>query len=499
MIAFSCQCGKPFKADAKFVGRVVRCPACRADITIPARKEDVDATQEKTLQPPPVFAQQAIAKTLDGKTDRLQKDYGNHRIIRHHAKGTFWKSSIARDYDLKRDVVLRELLIKGTKNQRAKKRFIAEAKIVARLEHPGVPPVYTFGTDRQDNPYITTKRVHGIPFSKAIEAYRSLPRKSKKRNAAFKELIRCMAAVCHTIGYAHQHGVVHRDLKPEAILLGEHGDTYVSEWGRAKPYGANIDESISDLSSGMMANPQYHNELTPDDTPSPYQSPEQASGNKVLVGPPSDIYSLGVILYVILTGCPPHVGETPQELLHNICTTPCKPPSKIARSVPGGLEAICLKAMTHDKTGRYSSATYMAHDLINWLDNEQVSVQKKSAIEKWVCPQGSVFLYRLLFLLAIILGIAGIIHERAKTTILEDAQTKYRSEITSLRSRLEDMTNRLPIVSPALPTPAPIQPIPEKIGTETLKPNLGPIFLSLLLQKTFRQTYQIIVAPLTRM
>lgn len=164
------------------------------------------------------------------------ENYGNHKIVRPHARGGMGQISIAHDENLGREVALKELFEKATAHNETVRRFFDEAKITAKLEHPGIIPVHSFGTDAKGNPYYTMKFVRGRSLKDIIKDYHALPEKAKNKPKMFRELIRRLAWVCQTMSFAHEQGIIHRDLKPANIMIGKHGETLVMDWGLAKPF-----------------------------------------------------------------------------------------------------------------------------------------------------------------------------------------------------------------------------------------------------------------------
>lgn len=313
-------------------------------------------------------------------------DYGIHRILRTHQKGGMGRILIAYDQFLKRDIALKELHPEVAEDISIVRRFIGEAEITAQLEHPGIVPIHVLSRDRDGLPYYTMKLIKGITYQEAIKAYHRNPTKQE-----LMHLIRRLVSICKTISFAHNKGVIHRDLKPANIMLGEHGETLVMDWGLAKPVGApNTDETTY----ASIAIEHHANEARPEltmvgaivGTPA-FMSPEQASPEDHTVGPLSDIFSLGTILYYLLVGQTAFSGRSTQEVLNKVRAASPPKPSEIKPNVPLGLEAICAKAMAKDPKERYQSASEMDADLCRWLDGEPVKAQKETlmqSIHRWI-------------------------------------------------------------------------------------------------------------------
>ena len=372
--------------------------------------------------------------------------YGCHKILRTHAKGGMGKISIAVDRNLKREVALKELFFEA-KGSTIRQRFLEEAEITARLEHPGIVPVHAFGVDAKGSPYYTMKLVRGKTFQEAIREYHTMPDDAESKTPTFRDLIRRFAAVCQTMSFAHDKGIIHRDLKPANIMLGEHGETLVMDWGLAKPYSESDDGTLGDLAAEKLnERPEITQQGKIVGTPA-YMSPEQASGDGLLVGPQSDIYSLGAILYHILAGTPPYTGKSSAEIVQKVLNETPLSPLQVRTGVPKGLDAICMKAIAREQSRRYFSATMLYRDLTNWLDDEPITARKDTRWERiWRWTRKNRDLATTLFLsiitFTIILGVCGMMLERAKAktvaaTMLADEMQKRAEEALKLAATKE--------------------------------------------------------------
>ena len=306
--------------------------------------------------------------------------YGPHCVLRTHQKGGMGRILIAYDQYLKRDVALKELHPEVLDDPSVVQRFVGEAEITAQLEHPGIVPVHTLGLN-EGHPYYTMKLIKGQTLQDAIKAYHRNPAKSELTG-----LVRRLASVCKTMSYAHSKGVIHRDLKPANIMLGEHGETLVMDWGLAKSLLHPEEETVL-LSE--VANEERQEVVRPELTTVgsvvgtlAFMSPEQATPGEGTVGPLSDVFSLGAMLYYLLTGQTAFSGRSTQEILNKVRnSTPVKP-SLIKPYVPSDLEAICLKAMKRIPADRYQSADELFDDLCRWLDNEPVQAGKETLVQR---------------------------------------------------------------------------------------------------------------------
>lgn len=256
----------------------------------------------------------------------------------------------AYDHVLGRQVAMKMLRSHAQKDPVALERFVSEAQTTSRLSHPNIMPVYDFGTLSTGEVYYTMREVRNRSLRSLIDQL-----KTGEEDEDIQGLVSVMfilQQVCLAIHYAHAQGVVHRDLKPDNIMLGEYGEVLVVDWGLAKRFG---DQEESNASHTLG-------------TPS-YMPPEQARGELDSVDHQSDVYSLGAVLYELLTVAPPFTGESPLEVMWQVVDSTLIHPSLRApeRDIPEALEQICLRAMAKRKHMRFVSAKAM-HDAIGqWI------------------------------------------------------------------------------------------------------------------------------------
>jgi WD40 repeat protein/tRNA A-37 threonylcarbamoyl transferase component Bud32 len=310
-----------------------------------------------TSLPAPIEARSDTPETLTRTTQ--------FTILHPHASGGLGTVSIARDEAMGRQVALKQIRPEIADDSRSRLRFLHEAEITGQLEHPGIIPVYALGLDSHGRPYYAMKFVHGRTLAEGIIEYHAHP-----TPLAFQDLLRRFIAVCQAIAYAHERAVIHRDLKPANIMLGQYGETLILDWGLAKRIGTT-DAPESDMPS-KPASAWMTRDGAVVGTPS-YMSPEQAAGQVELHGPAADIYSLGAILYQILTSTPPHSGGSASEVLSKVQETTPPSPRSLRSGVPRPLEAICLKAMSNRAEDRYPSAKALAEDVERYLADERVT------------------------------------------------------------------------------------------------------------------------------
>ncbi|HEY2253835.1 MAG TPA: serine/threonine-protein kinase, partial [Planctomycetaceae bacterium] len=307
------------------------------------------------------------------------------RILRAHAQGGLGCVSVALEEGLNREVALKELLNHHADDPSSRSRFLLEAEVTGNLEHPGIVPVYGLGKFPDGRPYYAMRFIRGGSLTAAIKQFHVTNRNgrnSRNDTLEFRKLLRRFIDVCNAVEYAHSRGVLHRDLKPDNVMLGEYGETLVVDWGLAKVTGQR--EQVVELngfgSSGVLPVSSSDSSKTVAGcaigTPQ-YMSPEQAAGQLDRLGPASDIYSLGATLYCLLTGGSPLRDLSVLETLRRVQAGNFPRPRQRSKNVSASLEAVCLKAMALDPEQRYASARALVDDLEHWLADEPVSAYRE--------------------------------------------------------------------------------------------------------------------------
>ncbi len=338
---------------------------------------DVQASLTR-LTTPPSEPDPLATQATDGNVNLSPAPGLRYRVLRPHAEGGLGKVSVALDEELRREVALKEIKGSYADHPESRARFVLEAEVTGGLEHPGIVPVYGLGTYADGRPYYAMRFIKGDDLKEAIRGFHEADQPGRDpgaRRLALRGLLRRFVDVCNAVAYAHSRGVLHRDLKPGNVMLGKYGETLVVDWGLAKPVGRGDAERRADegtlrpSAAAAVAATQMGAQVG---TPA-YMSPEQAQGRLDLLGPASDVYSLGAILYNLLTGRAPVQGTTVEEVLANVRRDAVLPPRRFQPNTSRALEAVCLKALALRPEDRYATALALAADVEHWLADEPVS------------------------------------------------------------------------------------------------------------------------------
>lgn len=358
-------------------------------------------------------------------------------VLRLHQQGGLGRLMIAQDSELNREIALKEILPAYADDQENRRRFVREAEITGNLEHPGIVPVYSLGEFADGRPYYAMRLIRGVDLRMAIDDYFIKPASRSEKELEFRQLLARFVSVCQAVDYAHSRGVIHRDLKPGNIMLGDYGETLVVDWGLAKTLDGRATTDDFDLAPVTPSN-RAHTDQTQAGRivgTTQYMSPEQASGRLDLLTAASDVYGLGATLYHLLAGRPPFDGEM-DDIVFRVQQGRFKRPREARREIPKPLEAICLKAMARKPADRYASARELALDVERFLADEPVAAYREpiaSRTWRWVRRHRAVvtsgFLIAALTIagLMIGLGLLKVQRDRAERNfaLAQDAVRQY--------------------------------------------------------------------------
>jgi serine/threonine protein kinase/tetratricopeptide (TPR) repeat protein len=368
-----------------------------------------------------------------------------YRVLRPHARGGLGEVFVADDIELHREVALKEIQPQHAGDPSSRGRFLLEAEITGRLEHPGVVPVYGLGAYPDGRPFYAMRFIKGDTLKQAIEQFH----KSKEGFAtvAFRQLLRRFTDVCNAVAFAHDRGVIHRDIKPGNVMLGPYGETLVVDWGLAKVVGrAGSPERPDDGDGETTLRPSGSGSDVVETragavvgTPA-YMSPEQAQGKLDALGPATDVYSLGATFFCVLTGRPPVADGNPVEVLEKVRCGDVLAPRTLRPDVPHALAAVCRKAMAFRPEDRYSTALALAADLERWLADEPVSAYRDpipARLGRWTRKHRTLVATAAAGLLVSLAGLAlGLVVVGGLNQRLEGANAELTQANTKLDAAL---------------------------------------------------------------
>jgi serine/threonine protein kinase/tetratricopeptide (TPR) repeat protein len=333
------------------------CTACVLETALGIFPEAVAADEDRgsaeDIQPNNKIVRSESAAIMLGQL-------GDYELLEEIGRGGQGVVFRARQKSLNRTVALKVISLGQWASKAHLKRFRREAEAAASLDHPGIVPIYEVG-ERDGSCYFSMKFVEGGHLDEVV---RRVPR-------SIRQSVALIAQVARTVHYAHEHGILHRDIKPGNILLDVRGEPHLTDFGLAR-----LVESESSVTQTLDVL----------GTPS-YMAPEQAVGNNAAVSNATDVYGLGAVLYQLLTGHPPFAGGTTYETIKLLEDTEPRLPRLWNPKIDRDVSTICLKCLEKDPKRRYSSALALAEDLERWLKHEPIQARHTGVFargRKWV-------------------------------------------------------------------------------------------------------------------
>ncbi|MHC4917135.1 MAG: protein kinase domain-containing protein [Planctomycetota bacterium] len=341
-----------------------RCPGCGKELDVSQRAASANCPYCGVAVDAATIGRTAIVDTGTGVTSRMRvaeaeppKEFGRYRIEKHVARGGMGVVYKAYDPKLNRTVALKILLGAEHAAEEDIQRFFREAESAAGLQHANIVPIHELDVHNGRH-YYTMEYIEGRALDEVIRSDRP----------AVRPAMQLIEKVARALEYAHGKGVIHRDLKPANIIVDEAGEPRITDFGLAKVLGPEARGRRDLTQSGVaMGTPNY-------------MAPEQAAGHSHEVDARTDVYSLGCVLYELLVGTPPFVGETAMETLNSHVGELPQPPSRRGAKVASDAETICLKCLEKEPERRYASAGELADDIRRFLDGEPVTARRASLL-----------------------------------------------------------------------------------------------------------------------
>ncbi len=391
-------CQQPYKVPDEQIGQTAVCQKCKRSFVLsaPSRQTAAEASRSDTAQPPQRAMSGEQIERLKDEGGRMKvkpppgagsggpgvregagvpAKIGRFEVLKRLGTGAFGQVYQARDSLLDREVALKVPHASTLQSESSRARVLTEAKAAAQLRHPNIVPVYEAGRDGETY-YIASAFIKGQTLEDAIDdepsprpwvhGARPLP-EGEGRHLDFRQAAKLIMDLAGALDYAHELGVVHRDVKPANIMLDGKGNPLLMDFGLAR---LDTDQSKLTHDGTVLGTPAY-------------MPPEQAAGRLDQVGPASDQYSLGAVLYELLCGSTPFSGP-PSLVISLVINKEPPSPRKENPAIPKDLETICLKAMAKVRAHRYSSCRALAEDLRRWLTGEPITARRVSPVERFV-------------------------------------------------------------------------------------------------------------------
>src|SRR5437016_7681974 len=352
------KCGGKIPADAPAGG----CPGCLLEsglgMFVDASVTGVDSSAvASTKADDPGRSASPIPATA--RFAEMLGELGDYELLEEVGRGGQGVVFRARQKSLNRTVALKVISLGQWATKAHLKRFRLEAEAAASLDHPCIVPIYEVG-ERDGQCYFSMKFVEGGQLDEVV----------KHTPISIRQAVELIAKVARTVSYAHEHGILHRDIKPGNILLDAKGEPQLTDFGLARLVES---ESTVTRTLEVLGTPSY-------------MAPEQAAGNNAKLTSATDVYGLGAVLYQLLTAHPPFAGGTTYETIKLLLETEPRPPRLWNPKLDRDLSTICLKCLEKNPQRRFSSALGLAEDLERWLKHEPIYARRTGVVgrgKKW--------------------------------------------------------------------------------------------------------------------
>src|SRR5206468_546178 len=381
VLRFCPKCGAEIPADAPEGG----CPGCLLATGLGLLPDAPVAAGDNGGSAENVEANAAVAASHSKKAARaaeLLGELGDYELLEEVGRGGQGVVFRARQKSLNRTVALKVISLGQWASKAHLKRFRLEAEAAARLEHPSIVPIHEVG-ERDGSCYFSMKFVEGGQLDEVV----------RRTPISIRQAAELIAKVARTVHYAHEHGILHRDIKPGNILLDQKGEPHLTDFGLARLI--ETDSTVT-RTQEVLGTPSY-------------MAPEQAVGNNAAVSRVTDVYEIGAVLYHLLTGQPPFAGGTTYETIKLLLDTEPRQPRLLNPKIDRDLSTICLKCLEKDPKRRYASALALAEDLEHWLKHEPIRARRTGVFthaRKWVRRNPSIAaMTATLLALAVPLGV----------------------------------------------------------------------------------------------
>jgi predicted Ser/Thr protein kinase len=389
--------------------------ACPADSLIEPAVDSV-ATE--------IWQGKSAEGTRPESDSKYLKSIGDYEIQGEIARGGMGVIYRAMHRKLRRQVAIKMILPARQQNPDALERFLREARAAARLQHPGIVPIYEVG-EAQGRPFLVMAYVDG----------HSLREHAQEIPMSAKDAATVVLAITEALNHAHEHDIVHRDIKPHNILLDSQNRPQITDFGLAKLLD---DEEELTLAGQMLGTPGY-------------MAPEQVAGHsheKAVIDARTDVYALGATLYFVLTSRPPFQTASIAATLHQIANHDPVAPRRLNPHVPRDLETICLKCLRKEPNRRYATAASLADDLRRWLNHEPIQARRTGMVERgWLWTRrspGFAFL-AVVLLMVVIAGALTFYESRFRlraSALVEQLLTANLDNVPALIQDLQPYRSR---------------------------------------------------------